>query len=272
MSKSAGLVIGGNFSTRSQFPWIAVIAVRNNKHWVHQGSGSLITSRHVVVYVGTVSYPDASGMWISVSAARTMVFMGVTKSEDLKQKGVVKASVERIVSHPDAKMVLKSLTVNKVAVIRLRHEVSFSEFIRPVCLRLLHDDLAGKDALAVGYGRDENGMKTLTKKHVHVTVTDDKKCEESFTHEFQVANETKLFCTLGNGKSGPCIYDDQLYNKIDSHWYLKGILTTSFLFEDGSCVVDKPSLYEDITPLVPWILKQIYDSGIEVKAINKPTK
>ncbi|KAG5669911.1 hypothetical protein PVAND_000201 [Polypedilum vanderplanki] len=258
MSRSAGLIIGGKHSSRSQFPWMAVIAVKNNKHWTHQGSGSLISSRHVLSYVGTVSYPDVNNKWISVSADRVEVFLGVTNKNDLKKlESWTKVGVSKIVEHPNAKMLIKSMTINKIAILTLAHEVTFSEFIRPVCLWPFTEDFIGKNAFAVGYGRDETGRKTLNRKHVHVTIIDQKKCEKFYNKEFQIANETKLFCTIGDGDSGPCIYDDMLYIKVNAHWYLKGILTTSYVFDDGSCVTDRPTLYEDITPIISWIIDQM---------------
>lgn len=258
MSHSAGLIVGGQLSKRSQFPWIAIISIENDEAWSHQGSGSLISNRHVLADAKSVSFTNSLNNLEPVASDRVKIFLGAIEYNELSAFSV---GVSKIINHPDARELLESLDINRISIITLDRSVIFSDFIRPVCMWSYSADIneiIGRDAFAVGYGSDHTGNDTLIRKHARMIVTDDETCRNNFSDEFDEGMDSTFFCVKGNGTDGPCYLDNQLYMKIGSQWYLRGISSTiSTLDDDNNCDVNSPALYEDIAPFKAWIERQI---------------
>lgn len=266
MSQTAsGLIHNGKISSRAHFPWTAILSVREQawNKFLHRGSGSLISSKFVLAGAQSVSFvidpsSNSSQKLFPVAPDRVKVFVGVTKFNDLTDPGALKLNVSQIFTHPNATKVTEVLAVNKISIIVLESEVQFNEFIRPICL--VHsfpvDNLTNRNVYAVGYGYNENGIDSLTKKHVHVNIIDQDECKIHYKDQLEY-EKVQQFCVLGNGNEGPCINDIQLYVKIDSIWYLKGIFNSAWSFKNFTCNVKKPVLYEDVTQHIPWIETQI---------------
>jgi hypothetical protein len=263
MSISAGLVQGGELSKQNQFPWMAVIKVLNDDVWSHLGSGSLVTQKHVIASSASVSYLDDSNNHIPVETDRVKIQLGTTKYDDLSEAGSMEVNVAKIINHRNSRKVQPALRINKLSVITLDREITFTEFIRPICLWPFGDDLSdivGREAYAVGYGSDHTGKDSLTRKHVRMTITDDEEnddCQNTFNEQLVFKNETKFFCAKSDESEGPCHRDTLLFMKIGANWYLKAISSTVKLFRNGTCNNEAPTLYEDNAQFVPWILNQI---------------
>lgn len=265
ISEPSGLIQGGNFSRRHEFPWIAIISVEENGLKSHKGSGSLVSKRHVVVKARAVSTLDDQRNWIAVDPKHVEIHLGMTMFNEIADKGSLRVGVSRIQNYPNAKKVSSSFSIFNFAVITLDQDVTFNEFIKPICLWSFDSDfeneIVGKVTYAVGYGVDKNGHVSLTRKHVSSTITDDKACQSNYKTELEQAKDSKFFCILGAG-DGPCHYDSQLYMKVQSTWYLKGILCSARMYLGFRvCAVSYPILVEDILPFVDWISEQIKEDS-----------
>lgn len=264
MSQSSGLIQGGNFSQRHDFPWMAVITTVNNYGiWSHKGSGSLISSKHVIAKARSVSFLDTHKYWIPFSADRVQIYLGTTKPDYLSEEGSLKVSVASIQVYPNARKI-SAFSIFNFALITLENYVTFNDFIKPICLwnfdENFENELIDKAAYAVGYGVDESGSVSHTRKHTRVTITSESACMNEFREEIEAGRESKLFCIIAieSDKDSPCHYDSQLYVKIDSVWYLKGILCSARMYMGFRvCAVSYPILAEDISPYVDWINERI---------------
>jgi len=252
MSQSAGLVQGGSFSTREQFPWQVSIAVNRN----HAGSGSLISNNHVLTAAHIVCGVDESSKKFNpVEINRLKLIFGALS--DKATSGSIQVGhdgIERISVHPNARF--GPPHVANVAIISLKSRLKRSSFISPVCLWEFSDDLAyivSKTAMAVGYGIDETGKLSGRRKHISVIVKSHRDCMKLFG----VQNESKYFCAQGDGTDTPCNRDDPLYMKLNDVWYVRGIISMSFKFSDGRCKPHRSILYEDVAFYTEWIKQQI---------------
>ncbi|KAG5670867.1 hypothetical protein PVAND_001100 [Polypedilum vanderplanki] len=260
MSKASGLIQGGDFSSRHDFPWMASISTLNNKGiWLHKGSGSLISRKHVIVKARSVSFLDNEKNWIPLSTDRVKIYLGTTKHADARDEGSIEVGVRKIKNYRNARKVSSAFSIFNFAVITLDRNVKFNDFIKPICLwnldETFENELIDKSAYAVGYGVDESGEVSHIRKHVRVTITSDSTCRNDYKDEIDAGKDSKFFCIISiESDKTPCHFDSQLYVKVDDVWYLKGILCSARMYMGFKiCAVSYPVLAEDISPYVKWI-------------------
>jgi len=173
MSQSAGLVQGGSFSTREQFPWLVLISVdlKNDGKFVHSGPGSLISMKHVLVKAASICSAQAeTKKLIAISNNRVRLFLGTLKSDEATASGSVQINgygIAEIIVHPDALGNLPRIA--DIAIFKLKNRLQRSNFISPVCLWTGSDEIDqinNKTSYGVGYGRDESGKNSEIRKHV----------------------------------------------------------------------------------------------------------
>ena len=145
--------------------------------------------------------------------------------------------------------------------ITLDRRVEFDEFIRPVCLWTSDDNLsliANSPIYAVGYGWDEKGEFSKTKKHAKVALEDQQKCEESYSKRSNVFKATKTICIKGSEAGAPCTYDMHIFVKFNDKWFLRGTFLLLFSFPNKA--LDYLFLYEDNARQSKWIKTQIIET------------
>jgi hypothetical protein len=276
MSESAGLIQGGYFSKQDQFPWIAIISIKNesNSFWDQNGSGSLISRRHVLVKSRYVATLDKNEQYVPKSTENIQIFLGTTKYNNLSQEGSIKIGVSKIRLYPHTRKVARSFSVFNFAILTLKDDVTFNDFIKPVCLwnnQLNSRMYPGQQLMAVGYGRDLTGKISKIRKHVPVQLTSSNECEKEYIDLLPQIKETRFFCIKEIVEDhGPCKFDTQLYVKIDSTWYLKGeMIAARTDVNTLQCYSKFPVAVEDISPYVDWIEQEIKTELIEIYVSNE---
>lgn len=271
MSSSAGLIQGGFNSTQTQFPWIAILSVRTGGIWDQNGSGSLISRRHVLVKSRYVATLDEYNKYIAISPEDVEIFLGTTQYNDLSQEGSIKMDVTKINLYPNSRKIDEDMKMSlfNFAILTLESDVNFSDIIKPVCLWTHQHNTkmhAGQKLMAVGYGRDLTGEISKIRKHVAVQVTNSYECEQEYAAELEMITESRFFCIkeIVSGH-GPCKFDSQLFMKVGSVWYLKGEMISSRINPDTLfCEVSFPIVVEDISDYVEWIDEQIRSELVEI--------
>lgn len=137
MSSSAGLIQGGRFATRVQFPWIVSLLISYSNFNLNT-SGTLVTRRHVVTAGTAVSfYSENTRSFGPISLHRIRLFLGALTSNDPNAAFINAAAISL---HPNIKEVDET-PINNVAVVTLANQVPFNDFIRPICLWTFNDEL-----------------------------------------------------------------------------------------------------------------------------------
>jgi hypothetical protein len=266
MSSSAGLVQGGKVSTREQFPWIVAISKPTIVNqfptrfgWVHFGSGSLISHKHVVTKAHFVSYADAAGdPWKVVRYEYIRLYLGTTKWNNTNDQTAVfidgADGIEKVELYPGARAdddEKKLLSINDLAVIFLMNSIQFSNFISPVCMWKFDtkaSEQVGQIAYGVGYGWDENRILTGIKKYATMNITDDDECKSEHGEWIENDPTREYFCAKGEEDNFAYGYDNLLFMKINGKWYLRGLMIG---WEHDS---PRIMLYEDQSAkFVDWI-------------------
>jgi len=255
MSKSAGLVQGGELSSRDQFPWEVSVLLFKHKAYQFLGSGSLISTRHVLTKAGSVASVRRNKTFAELPINRLRLIAGSVNASQAIGSGALQIDSKEIASisiHPKARDGL--LQVAAVAVVALKHSIHKSDFVFPVCL--LSEDSHDHQIYGVGYGLDESGKASGVRKHTAMMIKDQQYCEKDWSELLPLGDESKFFCAKGNGNDTTCKMDTFAYTKINGLWFIKGLRSMNYETDGKTC---DPStvLYEDAAFYWQWIKLQI---------------
>lgn len=276
MSSSVGLVQGGDFSSVANFPWITNIFTRFNGVYLFAGSGTLITTKHVVCGANSVAYENyLKGRsvlnplknYIAYDGIDIKLLFGADKFKGFNEANAkVIEGVKDVILHPNLKDTKPRLA--NIAILRMFNGISLTPFIQPACV---WDDenniIDGVDhqynkIYAVGFGVDESGSVSIRKKHIAMTLTSDTICKRFYRKAFEKLPENgsvEFFCARGNGYETPCKHDKFLYVKVDHQWYVRAMSSMFKIFKNNTCSTKAPVLYEDLSPYSEWINRIILE-------------
>lgn len=257
MSSSAGLIQGGRFASRVQFPWMVSLVISYSNFNLNS-SGALISRKHIVTAGTAVSfYGENTRSYGAISLHRIKIFLGALTQND---PSAALFNAAAIALHPNIKEVDET-AINNVAVVTLSTLVPFNDWIRPICLWALNDELryvSGSPFYSVGYGVDESGKVSNVRKYSRVSLVDLPRCERGFGNYPNIFHETNVFCVQGSSSESPCDFDDFLFVKFNERWYLRGLLLLNFHFDNfNTCNYGEPILFQDMAQHVRWIQSQV---------------
>jgi secreted trypsin-like serine protease len=125
---STGLIVGGTYSARGQWPWMAALYMKSTRKYMC--GGSLVSKSHVVTAAHCV---QQKGTPIKMNSAELSVLLGkYDLSSNNEQESVIK-DVKLVVVHPDWRFDDVKYDAD-ISILFLNGDVAFSEYIAPVCL------------------------------------------------------------------------------------------------------------------------------------------
>lgn len=219
-------------------------------------SGALISLKHVVSILSAVG--DWDKKYIPpASPERIKIYLGVLRPDD-EYSIAIKAS--KVIFHPDYKF-SDNLPVINIALVELSTNVDFNEFVRPICLWKLSpgiDFIETSPIYAVGYGRNENGQMTNTRKYAKMTMVTKTDCRSQFDGQHNLMSETRTFCVKGSENGSPCHQDESIFAKYNGKWYWRGFSVIRFyLTANPDICAISPVLYEDSAQYTDWLRSHI---------------
>lgn len=147
---STGLIIGGQRSTRGQFPWLAA--------YFSDGAflcgGSLISRKIIVTAAHCFHFKHETAIR---EADEATFYLGKHNLESLNEKNVISAGVSEFKIHPSWDSNSESYD-GDIAIAILSRTISFNKFVKPICLWTSTSDstdLVGKNGIVAGWGKTE---------------------------------------------------------------------------------------------------------------------
>ena len=175
---------------------------------------------------------------------------------------------DRIVIHPQYDSDRADYDAD-LALIHLKSDVIFTDYVRPICLPLRRQDSdrtllrTGNIGVITGWGRKkETGREVLRRMHqVKVPIVDQASCKAAHTKYSVTSN---MFCagyrngTLGDAcqgdSGGPLAIDNsQTASDDDQRWVLAGVIS----WGDGCGRIGKYGVYTRLSKFVRWINDQV---------------
>lgn len=157
--------------------------------------------------------------------------------------------------------------VNKyhdIGLLRLKDEVSFTDFIKPICLPTTEEERAKtytRERLDVaGWGRTETARKSNIKLKVKIPVVDFLTCHSFYTTQGKQIIRRQI-CAGGEkgrdscaGDSGGPLMSMSFDKYRDPHWYAVGIVSMG-PFPCG--LQDSPGVYTKVSEYVKWVVRRM---------------
>ncbi|KAF2881991.1 hypothetical protein ILUMI_24172 [Ignelater luminosus] len=249
-------IYGGEEAEIGEFPWMALLEFHKKSSTIFMCSGALINDRYVL----TAAHCADNNLF-SVRLGEH----NVKTEEDCFNSGdcadsPVNIEIQKTVVHEDYN---PDDHRSDIALLRLKHKVVYTEFIKPICLplssELQNNTFTGLTGVVAGWGKTEDNHKSDVKLKVEVPVVANRDCSRSYLRH-QISTRKEHLCAGGvkgenscNGDSGgPLMYRDKSENA--SNWINIGILS----FGLSKCALENlPAVYTRVTEYMPWILEHL---------------
>ncbi|VVD01602.1 unnamed protein product [Leptidea sinapis] len=174
---------------------------------------------------------------------------------------------DNIMIYPDFNNETRYLGAD-IAIIRLDQPVTFTNYVRPVCLptdpyvanKEFKKELEFKTA---GWGLTENGVPSQIKRKTTLGFVPKRVCRNIISKYYKRQSSVDFWiCAGGKNGTDTCAGDSggPLLGRIEkdnrTNWYLYGVTSVGA----SRCGTERPSLYTRITKVMDWILDNIRTS------------
>ncbi|XP_055539362.1 phenoloxidase-activating factor 3-like [Wyeomyia smithii] len=258
---SADRIYYGNVTNLDQFPWLALIKyIDEDENESFKCGGSLITQRYVLTAAHCITSMIAAvrlGEWNLDTNPDCVTKQGIKYCAD----PVVERGIEKISIHKNyTRRVSKGGKID-MALLRLDRDVTFGEFIAPICL----PQNAGEGQFSddqmfyvAGWGMTEDDVTSRKKLFVDVSNVDLEECRKKINAPLIKIDET-MICALGNdgkdacqGDSGGPLMEIKQLNSKTNRYFLRGVVSKGL-----ACGTSKPGFYSNVYKQIDWIVSNI---------------
>jgi len=163
----------------------------------------------------------------------------------------------KVFIHPNF---VKKTFNNDIALVKMRSEVEFSDFIRPVCLPSWDRSYNGQNTIVVGWGKlSEGGLPANILQEVSVPIIPQKKCRHNTNYRTSEITENMFCAGFDRGKIDACQGDSggpAVWKGEGEHFFTQiGIVS----WGQGCARGGYPGVYTRIGRYLEWIVRVIRD-------------
>lgn len=149
--RATSLVIGGVAIQRGEWPWLVAFYSNSDGKLDYLCGGSLVSKRHVVTAAHCVHNKDESPS-MKRRAQDALFFIGRHNLDNWAEKGYIQSGAKELIVHPDWDVEDDKYDAD-IAIAVLVNEVTYSQYIKPICLWPADNINAPKKGVVVGWGK-----------------------------------------------------------------------------------------------------------------------
>ncbi|XP_041673434.1 transmembrane protease serine 9-like [Cheilinus undulatus] len=234
-------IVGGQVAAAGFWPWMASIHGSGNFHFC---GGSLITNEWVI---------SAAHCFQGTIPSSLTVYLGRQTQEGTNSNEVA-VGVSQIINNPNYN---SATSDNDIALLRLASTVTFTNYIRPVCLAASDSTFFnGTDTWVTGWGNIQSGVSLPSPGNlmeVEVPVVGSRQC--NCNYGVGTITDNMICAGLEDGGRDSCQGDSggPMVSKQNGRWLLVGAVS----FGRGCAEPNFPGVYARVSQYQTWINSQI---------------
>lgn len=241
-------IVGGDNATAGSWPWQA--SVHFKIAGIHICGGTLINDQWILT---------AAHCIISNSPGEWTIYLG-RETQSGPNAHEVKRSVSQVTVHPNYNDTLYN---NDIALMKLSSPVSFTDYIRPICLASSSSQFyTSTSCWATGWGKlnkNDSLSGSYPLQEVQVPVIGNKQCSCNYKLVKDATITDSMICA-GQENKGACQGDSggPLQCKQGSTWIQAGITS----FGIPCALANFPEVYARVSQFQKWISDEVAASNV----------
>ncbi|RWS22819.1 atrial natriuretic peptide-converting enzyme-like protein, partial [Leptotrombidium deliense] len=255
-------IVGGNESRPGQWPWL--VALHGGPDEIFFCGGILISRHWVLSAAHCIGNQTELSGWT--------VKLGLTRRA-ASPLSVQRRKISAVIKHPLFNSA--NLYANDIALLLLDKEVSFDEFLRPVCLPSINiADHPATECTVIGWGKPKHGDDADYLNVVHevkVPIINHTQCAHWYSFQDITIAHSMLCAGYAEGEKDACQGDSGgpllCKNVATDSWFVAGVVSWGI-----NCAQPQlPGIYTNVVMFNDWIGEVTSSFGYGLKTTHHHT-